>query len=72
MSDKKITIICADCGFSSEITEEWKVFNVVICPQCFRNINLPWCRKGFESKVREPTIIIKTKDFLKLEKAAEK
>ena len=59
MNENKFELKCPDCGFQEIIPKEWKVFNSITCPKCFRNINLPWCRKGFESKPREPMVIIK-------------
>ncbi len=65
MSEKKYKIKCPDCGYSEEIPKEWKIFNVVVCPICFRNINLPWCIKGFESNPRDSMMIIKKENGLK-------
>lgn len=64
---------CPDCGNKSDLEEtmpleNWKDFNSVTCPVCFRNINLPWCRPGFEAAPREPTLIIQAENSKDLAK----
>lgn len=57
-----VEIECPNCKFKNEVPEEFKVFNVVMCPKCFTQINLPWCRKGFEAK-EEPMVIMNRETF---------
>lgn len=66
-ANEQIEIICPHCNHIGHVTEKWKVFNCVICPNCLREFALPWCRDGFEPK-GDINVIMTREDFMKLTK----